>query len=112
MEASKTIYWIVVLVNEWYKTSDCGLLNEGLWIPNIWNSLYSKMKDLLVTKSSKRNCSIAIKFFRRFIAYCYTTILWNCHRVLVLFSHIFSQFIVFVTIEEMTEKLSQKLSQN
>jgi hypothetical protein len=27
---SKTIYRAVVLVNEWYKMSDCGLLNEKL----------------------------------------------------------------------------------
>jgi hypothetical protein len=30
MGASETIYRAVVLVNEWYKMSDCGLLNEGL----------------------------------------------------------------------------------
>jgi hypothetical protein len=39
---------------------DCGLPNE--WSSNIWDSLYSKIKDLLVTKCSKRDHSI-VKFF-------------------------------------------------
>jgi hypothetical protein len=28
-------YKILVLINEEYKTRDCGLSNEGLWSPNI-----------------------------------------------------------------------------
>jgi hypothetical protein len=35
---------------------------------NIWGSLYSKMRDLFVTKCFKRECSIVNKFFRCFLA--------------------------------------------
>jgi TorA maturation chaperone TorD len=42
------------------------------------------MKDLLIIKSQKGNCSIVNNFFSRFIANCYIVALWNCHRVLVL----------------------------
>jgi hypothetical protein len=28
--------------------------DKGLWNPNIWDSLYSKIKDLLTTKSLKK----------------------------------------------------------
>jgi hypothetical protein len=32
---------------------DCGLANERLWNPNIWDYLYYEMKNLLVTKGLK-----------------------------------------------------------
>jgi hypothetical protein len=43
---------------------DCGLSNKRLWSLNIWDYLYSKMNDWLVTKDPKRDCSIVNNFFR------------------------------------------------
>jgi hypothetical protein len=56
----------LVLINEGYKTRDCGLSNEGLCSPNIWYSLYYKMNILLDTKCPKKDCSIVNKLFRCF----------------------------------------------
>jgi hypothetical protein len=53
-EGIKKSYMVIVLVNETYKTKICGISNEELWSPNIWNYIYSKMRDLLITKAS--NC--------------------------------------------------------
>jgi hypothetical protein len=36
----------------------CMLQNEGLWNSSVWDSLYFKIKNLLVTKVSKRVYSI------------------------------------------------------
>jgi hypothetical protein len=38
------------------------------------NSLYSKMEYLLITKGSKKNCSIINKFIRHFIVNWYTIV--------------------------------------
>jgi hypothetical protein len=54
---------VVVLVNDAYKTRDCGLPNEGLWSPNIW-------------KSSKRYCSIVNNFLDSLLLY-YSFIKWR-----------------------------------
>jgi hypothetical protein len=37
---------------------DCGLPNDELWNSNISDYLYSKMKNLLVTKGTNKDCSI------------------------------------------------------
>jgi hypothetical protein len=52
--AFKKNYRIVILINERYKTKDFRLLNERLWSSNTRDSLYSKMRYLLVTKCLKR----------------------------------------------------------
>jgi hypothetical protein len=90
-EGLNFFYRVVVLVNEAYKTRDCGIHNEGLWSPNIRNSLYFKMKDWLVTKGSKIYCSIVNNFLRQFIIYCYTRVLSMEKRVIeiVLFIKLF-----------------------
>jgi hypothetical protein len=51
--------------------------NEGLWSSNIWDSLYFRINDLLVTKDPKRYCFIMNKIFRCFIANCYIIVLSN-----------------------------------
>jgi hypothetical protein len=56
---------------------DCWLPNKGLWILNIWDSFYSKMKKWLVTKDPKRDYSIVNNFFRRFKVNCYNVVSSN-----------------------------------
>jgi hypothetical protein len=44
--------------------SDCGLLKKGVvWSSNIWDFIYSKIRNLLITKYLKRDCSIVNNFF-------------------------------------------------
>ncbi|XP_045802860.1 zinc finger MYM-type protein 1-like [Trifolium pratense] len=60
---------------------DVNDIGHDIFDPTIWDSLDSRMRDLLVTKGPKRDCSIVKgpkdKFSRRFLANWYTRVLPN-----------------------------------
>ncbi|CAJ2644606.1 unnamed protein product [Trifolium pratense] len=60
---------------------DVNEIGHDIFDPTIWDSLDSRMRDLLVTKGPKRDCSIVKgpkdKFSRRFLANWYTRVLPN-----------------------------------
>ncbi|XP_045797776.1 zinc finger MYM-type protein 1-like [Trifolium pratense] len=72
---------------------DVNDIGYDIFDPTIWDSLDSRMRDLLVTKGPKRDCSIVKgpkdKFSRRFLANWYTRVLPNgetCDRDWLVYS--------------------------